>query len=565
MKVRALVTAALVTAALVVAYIPLPAAASGQASARLAPPLLIEAGSDAADDVEQSGNVHHVRTFPYESGTDIDFSGDFVYAAKQGDEGGVFVIDVSKRRPKEVAFISCPGTQNDVAVVRPGLIALGFYSGACGDKGGAGVRLIDVSDPARPRMLDSVSFPDGTHTLTTFPGKPIIYASPGGLGENGGTQYILDVSDPSKIKVVKEFVPNSFGCHDVSFYLRGSRQLGFCPGQQETEVWDVSDPLAPEVIASIPPIMEFPHSAVASPDGNLLVIGDESLFTAHDCMTGQSVLGALYAYDITDPANPVFRGRISAPRGASPLGTLATPVCTAHNFNFADGTRKVVAAWYTGGTSVIDFTEPAQPKEIAYYRPEDANTWSSYYYRGQVFANDITRGLDVLEIDVLPPRPKPLNPPRDPDPPKDPDTPQPPKPCWVWEDSELEFLDKANAERERRGLGRVKIDPELTRVAQAHTDEMVSRRWLHHSPEEELRSRVRNWRILGENVGAGKDVDSLHREFMESQEHRDVILLPDFRYVGIGVSKGRRMWVTVIFEAYKDPGTTLKMPKRCKR
>lgn len=351
----------------------------------------------AAVQVDQSDNVKHVANVPYTSGTDLAFKGDFVYAARQGDEGGVSVVDVSGRRPKEISFISCPGTQNDVAVVKRGLIALGFYSGECGGSE-SGIRLIDVSNPKRPKFLDSIGFPDGTHTLTVYPGKPLIYSSPGGLGENGGVEHIVDVSNPRRMKVVGEYTPNTFGCHDVSFHFTKEAKLAFCPGQQETEILDVSNPVEPELIAEIPPNMEFPHSAVASRDGQLLVIGDESLFTAHDCTSGKSPIGALYAYDISDPAAPLFLGHHSSPRGGAPVGTPGTPVCTAHNFNFIRGTKQVVSSWYTGGTSVVDFADPASPVEVAHFRPDDANTWSSYFYRGRIYANDGARGLDVLKL-----------------------------------------------------------------------------------------------------------------------------------------------------------------------
>ncbi|HEX2241504.1 MAG TPA: hypothetical protein VHJ82_10245, partial [Actinomycetota bacterium] len=75
---------------------------------------------------QTSEAITEVAHFPYSAGTDIDFAGRFVYAAQEGDEGGVHIFDISGSRPREVAFVSCPGTQNDVAVVRPGLIALGF-------------------------------------------------------------------------------------------------------------------------------------------------------------------------------------------------------------------------------------------------------------------------------------------------------------------------------------------------------------------------------------------------------------------------------------------------------
>ena len=53
-----------------------------------------------------------------------------------------------------------------------------------------------------------------------------------------------------------------------------------------------------------------------------------------------------------------------------------------------------------------DFTDPANPKEVAYFvagdpDPSDtnvtaSNAWSSYWYRGFVHVNDINRGYDVL-------------------------------------------------------------------------------------------------------------------------------------------------------------------------
>ena len=43
--------------------------------------------------------------------------------------------------------------------------------------------------------------------------------------------------------------------------------------------------------------------------------------------------------------------------------------CSVHNGNFIPvfGRYQLVAAWYGGGTGVIDLTNPTQPHEIAYY------------------------------------------------------------------------------------------------------------------------------------------------------------------------------------------------------
>ncbi|MGH2747680.1 MAG: LVIVD repeat-containing protein [Actinomycetota bacterium] len=354
--------------------------------------------SAGAAQVNKSDNVKLIQNFKYEGGSDLDFSGKYVYAGQLGNDGGVHVLDVSGKKPKKVAFISCPGSQNDVAVVKPGLLALGYHSSTCAAAPGSGVRLIDVKDPKRPRFLGQVQTPGGTHTLTVYPGKPIIYASPGGLANGGGTEQIIDVSNPKKPEVVATFRLNPAGCHDLSFSITKERKLAFCPGLTEIQVWDVSDPLAPLPIGHIAnPFMFFPHSAIATPDGQYLVVGDEA-FAAHEC-AAQGPTGSLYVYDITVPSAPLLVGHFGPPRGAEPVGVLEW--CTAHNYNFVPGTRILVSAWYTGGTSVIDFANPTLPEEIAYFQPGNADTWSSYWYRGRIYANDLRRGLDVIEVKGL--------------------------------------------------------------------------------------------------------------------------------------------------------------------
>jgi hypothetical protein len=65
-----------------------------------------------------------------------------------------------------------------------------------------------------------------------------------------------------------------------------------------------------------------------------------------------------------------------------------------------------VQAWYQGGISVIDFTDSANPVEIAYfdrgpYFADEIITggfWSVYWYRGYIYGTEIVRGLDVLDL-----------------------------------------------------------------------------------------------------------------------------------------------------------------------
>jgi uncharacterized protein YkwD len=49
---------------------------------------------------------------------------------------------------------------------------------------------------------------------------------------------------------------------------------------------------------------------------------------------------------------------------------------------------------------------------------------------------------------------------------------------------------------------------------------------------------------------------------MNSPAHRDNIMFTSFRYVGVGTLQAKdRLWVTVIFENQRDPGTRLRMPR----
>lgn len=350
--------------------------------------------------VDKSDNVKLVTNIPYSGGSDIAFQGKYVYFGQLGDQGGIRVLDKSGKIPKEVAFIACPGSQNDVAIVRPGLLALGYHSGQCGGVPGAGVRLIDVKDPKRPRFLGSVELPGGNHTLTVYPGTDYIYASPGGLANGGSVEQILDASDPKKLTVAATFKPNQTGCHDITFARAadGDTMLGFCAGGGEVSIWDVTKPLEPEVIAHGFTPSFFPHAAVPTPDGEYLVMTDEA-FAVHDCVGGPT--GSVWVFDIRNPSLPLLVGHWGPQRGDAPVGTIASAWCTAHNLNFVGKTRQAVISWYTGGTSVVDFSDPTFPEEVAYFRADGTNSWSSYWFDGLIYVNDLGRGIDVLKVKGL--------------------------------------------------------------------------------------------------------------------------------------------------------------------
>ena len=85
-----------------------------------------------------------------------------------------------------------------------------------------------------------------------------------------------------------------------------------------------------------------------------------------------------------------------------------TKNCVAHNGSLipVPGRDIEVQAWYQGGISIVDFTDPAHPFEIAYFDRGAIDPkmlilggdWSAYWYNGFIYGSEIARGLDVFEL-----------------------------------------------------------------------------------------------------------------------------------------------------------------------
>jgi Cysteine-rich secretory protein family len=114
--------------------------------------------------------------------------------------------------------------------------------------------------------------------------------------------------------------------------------------------------------------------------------------------------------------------------------------------------------------------------------------------------------------------------------------------------SESGFLAKINQSRAAAGLGTLKIESGLVAQARRHTADMIAAGELFHSSTAELKSAGgTGWERLGENVGRGSNVDSLHEAFMASPDHKANIL-GDYNYVGIATDTSNGLlYVTVVF------------------
>ena len=121
--------------------------------------------------------------------------------------------------------------------------------------------------------------------------------------------------------------------------------------------------------------------------------------------------------------------------------------------------------------------------------------------------------------------------------------------------AEAQFVSLINQERAARGLAKLTVKSDLVQVARNHSADMAAKNDLYHNPN--LGSDVTGWQKVGENVGRGPSVSSIHDAFMNSSGHRANILDSDWTEVGVGVHVvDGRVWVTEVFRQPSGSSST---------
>jgi len=190
------------------------------------------------------------------------------------------------------------------------------------------------------------------------------------------------------------------GCHDITSYPAIGYAGGACAGYGL--LFDIRNPKNPKRLLSVADSnMSFWHSATFSNDGSKLLFSDEwGGGSAPRCRATDKMEWGGNAIFTLEGGQLSFKSYYKMPAPQTDQET-----CTAHNGNLipVPGRDIMVQAFYQGGMTVFDWTDPSHPIEIAFFdRGPGGGYWSSYWYNGVIVSNDEQRGLDIHELTPSP-------------------------------------------------------------------------------------------------------------------------------------------------------------------
>ena len=397
--------------------------------------------------------------------TDMAFTGNRIV---QGNWHGFNVYEAEgDAMPELILSVVCPGGQGDVSVIgnlvfrsvedNRGRLDCGSETieGNVSADRFRGVQIFDISDLSAPRQVAAVQTCRGSHTHTLVPHPTdanIVYiynsatsgvrptdeldiCSDGEPDENPDTaRYSIDVirvqlDAPEQAAIIDRprlFADAETGqidslwgggpheeegrrsastnqCHDITAYPEAGVAAGACAGNGI--LIDISDPAAPTRISDMASSnMVYWHAAIFDNDASKIVFTDEwgGGIGARCRPEDPDLWGANVVADITEDGLSE-RGWFKIPNTQT-----AQENCVAHNGGLVPvpGRDIMVQGWYSGGISLIDFTDSDNPVEIGFFDrgPVSADelylagNWAAYWHNGRIYAPEIVRGIDIFRL-----------------------------------------------------------------------------------------------------------------------------------------------------------------------
>ena len=398
--------------------------------------------------------------------TDLAFTSDMLI---QGNYNGFQIYDISTPTDPSLSLsVVCPGGQGDVSVYGDLVVMSAQETRGrldCGIEGVAdsvstermrGIRIFDISNLDNPTQVAAIQSCRGshTHTLVTDPKDSenlYVYIQgtsgvrpaaelPGCSGaepdedENTALFRIevvrVPLAAPEQAEIIN--MPRIFSnpetgemdglweggdhgpgtqssrrthqCHDITVFPEIGLAGGACSGNGI--LLDISDAANPVRIGEVSdPNFAYWHSATFNNDGSKIVFTDEwGGGSAPRCRSSDpATWGANAIFTIGDDGDMELGGYYKLPVPQTDMEN-----CVAHNGSIipVPGRDLMVQAWYQGGLSIMDFTDPANAFEVAFFDRGPLSIeslftggyWSTYWYNGHIYGAEISRGIDVFRL-----------------------------------------------------------------------------------------------------------------------------------------------------------------------
>ena len=397
--------------------------------------------------------------------TDLAFSGDLLV---QGNYNGFQLFNISEpANPTLDLSVVCPGGQGDVSAYGDLIVMSAQETRGrldCGIEGVTdsisaermrGVRIFDVSDMSNPTQVAAIQSCRGSHTHTIVtdptdseniyiyiqgtsrvrPGDELAGCSGGEPEEDANTALFrievvkVPLANPAAAEIVnmpRIFADNAGNigglwqggdhgegtqssrrtnqCHDITAFPDIGLAGGACSGNGI--LLDISDPENPMRIGEVTdPNFAYWHSATFNNDGSVVIFTDEwGGGSAPRCRaTDPATWGANAIFRIGEGGDMELAGYYKLP-----VPQTDTENCVAHNGSIipVPGRDIMAQAWYQGGVSLMDFTDPENAFEIAFFDRGPLSIeslftggyWSTYWYNGRLYGAEISRGIDVFRL-----------------------------------------------------------------------------------------------------------------------------------------------------------------------
>ena len=187
----------------------------------------------------------------------------------------------------------------------------------------------------------------------------------------------------------------SYARRDVALLAEGGNYLDESGDTGSVFVVDVTDPRRPVVLnrwlhdrgAGHHPIRYHHEVQFLDGDRTVMLVTDEDMHNG--CGNAGGVTALRVSEDLTRVTEELSEWFI-------PAGTPA-PVCSVHVFS-SEGALAFIGS-YNAGLQVVDYSDPRQPKQVAYYIAPGTTAWGAFDRGDLVYVGDMARGLDVFKLD----------------------------------------------------------------------------------------------------------------------------------------------------------------------